>query len=159
MRAVAFASLIVAALSVPAIADNGPVVPFTVATPDEILADLDARIRATRWPDQIQETGWAYGADTAYMRELAAYWADGFDWRAQEARINAFPNFTAEIDGVDIHFIHVKSADPDAVPVLLLHGWPSSVLQFLDVIPLLTDPAAHGASPPTHACARPRRRS
>ena len=143
MRALA-AALLLAATPV-AGQDVGPAEPFTVAVPDAAIADLEARIRATRWPDQIPQTGWAYGADTAYMKELADYWVDGFDWRAQEARINAFNNFTAEIDGTTIHFIHERGAGPDAIPVLLLHGWPSTIVQFLDIIPLLTDPEAHGA--------------
>ena len=117
---------------------------FTIAVPDSVLADLRERLAHTRWPDQLPGTGWDYGADTAYLKELAAYWRDGFDWRAQEARINRFHQYRARIDGLAIHFIHERSSDPDAVPLLLLHGWPSSFVQMLDIIPLLTEPKAHG---------------
>jgi pimeloyl-ACP methyl ester carboxylesterase len=118
--------------------------PFTIAVPDAVLADLRSRLEQTRWPDQLPDSGWDYGTDTAYLKELAAYWAKGFDWRAQEKRLNAFHNFRAAIDGTRIHFIHERSRDPNATPLLLLHGWPSSFVQMLDLVPLLTDPAAHG---------------
>jgi pimeloyl-ACP methyl ester carboxylesterase len=119
-------------------------VPFAVEIPEPVLADLRQRLERTRWPDQLPGTGWEYGADTAYLKELADYWQNDFDWRAQEARINAFDHFRAQIDGQRIHFIHERSSDPDAIPLLLLHGWPSSFVQMLDIIPLLTNPAAHG---------------
>jgi pimeloyl-ACP methyl ester carboxylesterase len=117
---------------------------FRVEVPDAVLADLEERLARTRWPDQLPGTGWTYGADTAYVSELARYWQNDFDWRAQEARLNRFEHYRAEIDGMRIHFVHAKSRDPNAVPLLLLHGWPSTFVQMLDLIPLLTDPAAHG---------------
>ena len=118
--------------------------PYTVAVPDQVLADLNNRLTNTRWPDAIPNAGWGYGTNLDYMRELVAYWRDEFDWRAFEARMNAFPQFTASIDGQNLHFIHVKSPSPDAVPLLLLHGWPSTPAEFLKLIGPLTDPAAHG---------------
>jgi pimeloyl-ACP methyl ester carboxylesterase len=115
--------------------------PFTVAVPQAVLDDLDQRLARTRWPDQIPGTGWDQGADTTYMRQLVDYWRNEFDWRAQEVRLNAFEHYRATIDGMGIHFIHARSTHPDAIPILLLHGWPSSFVQMLDIIPLLTDPA------------------
>jgi pimeloyl-ACP methyl ester carboxylesterase len=117
---------------------------FTIDVPAAVLRDLDERLARTRWPDQLPGTGWDYGADTAYLRELAAYWRSGYDWREQERALNRFEHFRATIDGARIHFVHARSRDADAIPLLLLHGWPSSFVQMLDVIPLLTDPAAHG---------------
>jgi len=117
---------------------------FTIAVPDAVLDDLHERLARTRWPDQLPGTDWDYGADTAYMRELVEYWQNDFDWRAQEARLNEFDHFRASIDGMRVHYVHARSDDPDAIPILLLHGWPSSFVQMLDIIPLLTDPAAHG---------------
>ena len=112
--------------------------------PDAVLADLRDRLARTRWPDQLPGTGWDYGTDTAYLKELVAYWQSTFDWRAQERRLNGFHHYRAAIDGTRIHFIHERSRDPNATPLLILHGWPSSFVQMLDIIPLLTDPAAHG---------------
>jgi pimeloyl-ACP methyl ester carboxylesterase len=117
---------------------------FTIDVPQSVLDDLDERLARTRWPDQLPGTGWDYGADTAYIRELVAYWRDDFDWRAQEARLNEFEHYTASIEGMRVHFVHARSADPDAIPILMLHGWPSSFVQMLDIVPLLTDPAGHG---------------
>lgn len=118
--------------------------PYTVAVPDAVLVDLHNRLVNTRWPDSVPNAGWGYGASLEYMQELVAYWRDEFDWRAFEARLNTFPQFTASIDGQSVHFIHVKSPAPNAVPLLLLHGWPSSPGEFLKLIDPLTDPAAHG---------------
>jgi pimeloyl-ACP methyl ester carboxylesterase len=117
---------------------------FTIAVPEAELSDLKERLARTRWPDQLPGTGWDYGTDTAYLRELADYWQTRFDWRAQEARLNAFEHYRAQVGGMRIHFIHARSRNPDAIPLLLLHGWPSSFVQMLDLIPLLVDPAAHG---------------
>ena len=119
--------------------------PYRIHVPDEVLKDLKARLRNTRWPDQIESTGWEYGTDTQYLKTLVAYWANDFDWRAQEKKLNAFHNYRANIDGLRIHFIHEKGKGPNAIPVLMLHGWPSTFVQFQKIIPLLTDPAAHGA--------------
>jgi pimeloyl-ACP methyl ester carboxylesterase len=128
---------------------------FRVSVPRGVLIDLDERLQRTRWPDQLPGTGWTYGTDTAYLRELVSYWQRDFDWRAQEARLNAFENYRAQVGGMRIHFVHARSRDPDAIPLLLLHGWPSSFVQMLDIIPLLTDAAAHGlpAKPSFHVVA------
>lgn len=111
--------------------------PFTVGVPDTVLGDLRDRLARTRWPDQIKGSGWDYGTDTAYLKRLVGHWR-AFDWRAQERRINGFDHFRATVDGVGLHFIHARGEGAGAVPVLLLHGWPGSFLQMLDLIPLLT---------------------
>lgn len=121
-----------------------PAKPFAISVADTAIADLKARLGRTRWPDEIPGTGWAYGADVDYLKELTAYWRDQFDWRAQERRLNAFPQFTATIDDLGIHFIHARGIGPNPKPLVITHGWPSSVSEFAKIIPLLTDPAAHG---------------
>jgi pimeloyl-ACP methyl ester carboxylesterase len=128
---------------------------FRIDVPDAVLSDLSQRLANTRWPDQLPGTGWQYGADTAYLRELVDYWQSDFDWRAHEARLNRFDHFRAQVGGMRIHFIHARSPNADAIPLLLLHGWPSSFVQMLDIIPLLTDPAAHGlpSTPSFHVVA------
>lgn len=114
--------------------------PFTIDIPEAQIDDLRARLALTRWPEKETVDDWDQGVPLAYARELAAYWADGYDWRRCEARLNALPNFLVDVDGVDIHFIHVRSANPEARPLLLTHGWPGSVLEFLDCIaPLARD--------------------
>ncbi len=118
--------------------------PFRVAVNDDVLDDLRRRLRQTRWPDQIPGTGWAYGADIGYLRELCLYWESKYDWRAAEAELNAWPQFTTVIDGQPIHFIHARSPHPQARPLVLFHGWPSSAVEFLKVLGPLTDPVAHG---------------
>jgi len=118
--------------------------PFAIDVPDEVLADLERRLDATRFPHQIEGTGWSYGADGAYIRELVHYWKDTYDWREHEAEINQFPQFTTVIDDQRIHFIHARSQNEQALPLILMHGWPGSVVEFLDVIEPLTDPAKHG---------------
>jgi microsomal epoxide hydrolase len=120
------------------------IVPFRVEVEEKVLEDLRQRLAATRFPDQIEATGWELGTDLAYLKELVAWWRERFDWRAAEARLNAFPQFRTRIDGQWIHFQHVRSRHEDALPLLLLHGWPGSVVEFLDVIGPLTDPEAHG---------------
>ena len=120
--------------------------PFEVAVDDEVLVDLKARLRRTRWPQQIEGTGWSQGADVDYVRELCAYWEMGFDWRAAEKEQNAWTQFTTELDGHRVHFFHVRSPHPQARPLLLTHGWPSTPLEFLKVLGPLTDPTAHGGS-------------
>ena len=120
---------------------------FRIAVPEASLDDLRERLARTRWPDEVSEAGWEYGANLAYMRELIAYWHEGFDWRAQERAINAFAHFRAEVDGLGIHFIHERGTTPGAIPLVVTHGWPSSFTEMLKLIPLLTDPAAHGADP------------
>lgn len=116
---------------------------FRIHVDDAVLDDLRARLRRTRFPDQIEGTGWEAGMPTAYLEELVDYWRDEYDWRAQEARLNALPQFSTEIDGQALHFVHARSARADAFPLLLIHGWPGSIVEFLDVIPRLTDPTAH----------------
>ena len=118
--------------------------PFTIEIPHAMLDDLRQRLTRTRWPDALDGVGWEYGIDQAYIQELVAYWRDGFDWRAQEARLNQLPQFRAVVDGVGIHFIRVRGQGPNPTPLLMLHGWPSSFVQMLPIIPLLTDPASHG---------------
>ena len=117
--------------------------PFTIDIPQADLDDLHQRLEMTRWPDAMDGAGWDYGTDPDYLRELVTYWRNGFDWRAQERRLNGFPQFRATVDGVDLHFIHERGTGPNPMPILLLHGWPSSFVQMLDILPLLTDPAAH----------------
>ncbi|MER7458846.1 epoxide hydrolase family protein [Micromonospora sp. NPDC126480] len=122
-------------------------IPFRVAVPQADLDDLHRRLAQTRWPEDHAGTGWQRGVPVAYLRELAEYWRTGYDWRAAEARLNRLPQFSTEIDGAAVHFLHVRSAAPGAQPLLLTHGWPGSVVEFLDVIGPLTDPAAHGGDP------------
>ncbi len=95
---------------------------FTIDVPDAVLGDLRERLARTRWPDQLSGTGWTYGTDTAYLRELVSYWGNGFDWRAQEARLNEFEHYRAQVGGMRIHFVHARSKDAYAIPLLLLHG-------------------------------------
>ncbi|WP_218022160.1 epoxide hydrolase family protein [Nocardia mexicana] len=121
--------------------------PFRIDVPQEQLDDLNRRLDATRWPDQAPGVGWAQGIPLDYTRELADYWRHTYDWRAQEARLNSFPQFRTEIDGHSVHFIHVSSAEPDALPLVLTHGWPGSIVEFLEVIEPLTNPVAHGGRP------------
>jgi epoxide hydrolase len=118
--------------------------PFTVQVPEAALADLRDRLRRTRWPDRETVPDWSQGVPLAVMQELCAYWSDDYDWRSCEARLNALPQFTTRIDGLDIHFLHARSPHVDATPLLLTHGWPGSFVEFLDVIEPLTDPPAHG---------------
>lgn len=117
---------------------------FELHVPDADLEDLRARLARTRFPDAAPGPPWAYGTDLAWMRETVAFWRDGFDWRAVEARLNAIPNRKAEVSGHPVHYLHVPGKGPNPLPLLLSHGWPGSVLEFLELIPLLTDPAAHG---------------
>jgi len=121
--------------------------PFRVEIPQEQLDDLQRRLGDTRWPGELPETGWSRGVPLGYLRELAEYWRTGFDWRAVEAELNRYPQFTTEIDGQTVHFLHVRSPEPDAQALVLTHGWPGSVTEFLDVIGPLTDPRAHGGDP------------
>jgi pimeloyl-ACP methyl ester carboxylesterase len=121
--------------------------PFRVAIAQESLDDLGSRLDRIRWTSDIPGEGPDYGMSLAWVQRLAGYWRDGFDWRAAEARLNAFPQFITEIDGQDIHFLHVRSPEPDALPLILTHGWPGSVVEYLDVIGPLTDPRAHDRDP------------
>ncbi|MFD0207217.1 MULTISPECIES: epoxide hydrolase family protein [Saccharothrix] len=121
--------------------------PFRIEIPQADLDDLNRRLDNTRWPDEVPGADWARGVPVGYLKDLAGYWRDGFDWRAVEARLNELPQFTTEIDGANIHFVHVRSPEPDATPLLITHGWPGSFVEFLDVIGPLTDPRAHGGDP------------
>ncbi|WP_067456355.1 epoxide hydrolase family protein [Actinomadura macra] len=123
--------------------------PFTSETKPAALDDLRARLRATRWPDAPEDAGWSLGTDLAYLRELVTYWADGFDWPAQEAALARLSRFRVRLNGLRIHFVHVRAAaSPGPVlPLVLSHGWPDSFWRYSKVIPLLTDPGAHGADP------------
>jgi microsomal epoxide hydrolase len=121
--------------------------PFRIDIGQADLDDLRDRLARTRWPDQLPGVGWDYGIALDDVRELAEYWRTGYDWRAAERRLNSFPQFTTQIDGQKVHFLHVRSASPGALPVIMTHGWPGSVVEFTEVIGPLTDPGAHGGDP------------
>jgi epoxide hydrolase len=121
--------------------------PYRIEVPQADLDDLRDRLYRTRWPDELPGVGWARGVPLAYLKQLAAYWADGYDWRRHEARLNQYPQFTTTIDGANVHFLQVRSPEPDALPLLLTHGWPGSIVEFLDIIGPLTDPRAHRGDP------------
>ena len=120
--------------------------PFDVHVPDEDLAELQRRIAATRWPSKELVEDRSQGVQLTTIQALVSYWGTGYDWRMCEARLNALPQFVTEIDGLDIHFIHVKSRHDGALPLIITHGWPGSVIEMLGVIGPLTDPTAHGGS-------------
>ena len=120
--------------------------PFTIDIPEADLEDLRTRLAGTRFPDKETVEDDSHGVPLALMQDLARYWATEYDWRKCEARLNALPNFTTEIGGLDIHFVHVRSKHEDALPIVVCHGWPGSVLEQLKLIGRLTDPTAHGAS-------------
>ena len=122
------------------------VTPFRIDIPQQALDDLRARLAGTRWPEAETVDDWSQGVPLAYLRELCDHWADGYDWRATERRLNDLPQFRAELDGLGIHFLHVRSPHPDAFPVVLTHGWPGSIVEFLKVIGPLTDPTSHGGT-------------
>lgn len=118
--------------------------PFKISVAQEILEDLKARLERTRWPDEVEQAGWRYGANLGYIKELADYWRTKFDWRAQERKINSFANYQATVGDLRIHFIHERGKGPSPIPLLITHGWPSSFVEMLKLIPLLTDPSNHG---------------
>jgi pimeloyl-ACP methyl ester carboxylesterase len=118
--------------------------PFRIEVPGAELDDLRARLNATRWPERETVDDWSQGVPLEYIKELCGYWAAGYDWRATEARLNALPQFRTEIDGLGIHFLHVRSPHAEAMPLVITHGWPGSIVEFLKVIGPLTDPGAHG---------------
>ncbi|HEY3924060.1 MAG TPA: epoxide hydrolase [Acidothermaceae bacterium] len=126
---------------------SDPPEPFTSHTDPDALDDLRARLRATRWPDAPGDSGWSLGTDVDYLRELVTYWADEFDWPAQEAALNGLPRFRLTLGGRGIHFVHARAATQPAMPLVLTHGWPDSFWRYSKVVPLLTDPGAHGADP------------
>jgi pimeloyl-ACP methyl ester carboxylesterase len=122
--------------------------PFTIDVADSVLDDLRDRIRRTRWPGQVSGIGWDQGVELDYLRGLLAYWADGFDWRAQERRLNGYAQFRTRIEGVPIHFVHERARRGSGIPLILSHGWPSSYVELLPLVPLLTEPEAHGLDGP-----------
>lgn len=125
---------------------NAPI-PFRIRVDQQALDDLHFRLERTRWQDPIPDSGWTYGADQDYIAELCDYWRTEYDWRNAEARINAHPQFIAPVDGVDLHYLHVRGKGPNPFPLLLLHGWPGSIWEFMEVIGPLTDPASVGGDP------------
>ena len=118
--------------------------PFRIDVSDADLEDLRDRLARTRWPDELPGVGWSYGVARDFVNEMTEHWRTSFDWRKQEAVLNEFPQFTTTIDGTNVHFLHVRSPEPNAMPLILTHGWPGSVAEFLDVIGPLTDPVSHG---------------
>jgi pimeloyl-ACP methyl ester carboxylesterase len=123
------------------------IVPFTVDVPDAVLVDLHDRLSRTRFPEQIPGAGWDYGTELGYARDLVTYWNESYDWRKQEARLNSFEQFVTEIDGQRVHFLHVRSPESDALPLVMTHGWPGSVVEFLDIIGPLVNPRGYGGDP------------
>ncbi|WP_252312799.1 epoxide hydrolase family protein [Sinobaca sp. H24] len=121
--------------------------PFSVAISDDQLLDLNRRLALTRWPDEIPDSHWSYGIPLDIMRKLASYWQNHFDWRVVEEYINMYPNYKVEIDGIDLHFLHIRGSGPKPMPLLLPHGWPGSVYEMLDIIPYLTTPEKFGGDP------------
>ncbi len=120
--------------------------PFQVHVDQSVLDDLRQRLARTRWPDAIPGAEWDYGFSLAYLKELVGYWRERFDWRAQESEMNRFAHFRATVDGVGVHFIHERGRGPNPLPLVMTHGWPGSFLEMLKILPLLTDPAAHGGN-------------
>src|SRR5258708_3962344 len=127
-------------------AEDGTIRPFMVSYPEAELTELRRRVTATRWPERETVTDDSQGVRLELMQELARYWGTDYDWRAGEEGLNALPNFSTEIDGLDIHFIHVRSRHEDALPLIVTHGWPGSIIEQLKIIEPLTDPTAHGGS-------------
>jgi len=121
--------------------------PFHIHVSDEIVNDLQYRLQHVRWPDQLEDSGWARGTDLSYLQALVSYWKDHYNWRAQEAKLNLLSQFRSNIDGIDIHFVHERGKGPNPLPLILTHGWPDSYLRYQKIIPLLTDPAIHGGNP------------
>jgi microsomal epoxide hydrolase len=120
--------------------------PFSIHVPDQVLMDLRERLERTRFPDEIPGSGWDYGTNLAYLKQLIAYWREQYDWRKHEAQLNHFAHFKTDLDGLNLHFIHERGRGPNPMPLLLSHGWPGSVYEFMQIIPMLTDPAAYGAA-------------
>ena len=123
---------------------NAAITPFTINIPQAELDDLKTRLSNTRWPVQLAGASWERGVPRDYLEDLASTWANDFDWRSQESHLNTFPQFTTEIDGQTIHFVHVRSPHANALPLMLIHGWPGSFIEFLDMVGPLTDPPAYG---------------
>ena len=121
--------------------------PFKIEVHDEVLDDLRRRLETVRWPDEIHNSGWDYGSNMEYMEELVEYWRTRFDWRAQEAKLNAFNHFKSKVDGLDVHFVHERGRGPNPMPLVITHGWPSTFFEMHKVIPLLADPSSYGGDP------------
>ena len=119
-------------------------VPFTIAVPEEVLSDLRQRLAATRWPDEIAGSGWQYGSNLRYVKDLVAYWQHDYDWRAQERLLNRFAHYRVRLDDITLHYIHQPGVGPAPLPLLLSHGWPGSIYEFVKIIGPLTDPARYG---------------
>lgn len=119
---------------------------FAINIPDQVLADLQQRLSGIRWPDELHDAGWDYGSNLAYMKSLVEYWRTGYDWRAHEAALNRLPQFRVSLDGLHVHFIHVRGKGPAPLPLIITHGWPGSFLEMTKILPLLTDPAANGGN-------------
>ncbi|HEY9410116.1 MAG TPA: epoxide hydrolase, partial [Jiangellaceae bacterium] len=124
--------------------NNSEIRPFTIDVPQADLDDLRDRLARTRWAADLPYVGWSRGVPVSYLKGLAEYWRDGYDWRVHERELNTYPQFTTEIDGQNIHFLHVRSPEPDALPLILTHGWPGSPVEFQQMIGRLTDPVAYG---------------
>ena len=129
------------------IAHDIKISPYRIDIPQGALDDLRDRLGRTRWPDELPGVGWDLGVPLDYLKGLAEYWATTYDWRGQEAALNEFAQFTTIIDDQNVHFLHVRSPEPGALPLLITHGWPGSIAEFLDIIGPLVDPAAHGGDP------------
>jgi pimeloyl-ACP methyl ester carboxylesterase len=129
-------------------ADSPTIEPFTIDVADSVLDDLRTRIRNTRWPDQVPGVGWEQGTELSYLRSLLAYWADEFDWRARERELNRYHHFRADFAGTRIHFVHERARYGAGIPLVLTHGWPSTFLELLPLVPVLTDPVGHGIDGP-----------
>jgi pimeloyl-ACP methyl ester carboxylesterase len=138
---------ITAQTGTPASTAGNAIEPFRIDIPQAALDDLHRRLARTRWPSELPGVGWSRGVPLAYMQELAAYWQNDYDWREWEAKLNGFPQYMTTIDGANVHFLHVPSPEPDALPLILTHGWPGSIVEFIEVIGPLSDPAAHGGDP------------
>lgn len=128
----------------PAQEDRPAIVPFTIDVEKSVLEDLQVRLERTRFPDQIDGAGWDYGTDLAYLKTLVEHWRTTYDWRAQERELNKLQHYKTRLDGLDIHFVHLKSKHQDALPLLLVHGWPGSFYEFHKIVGPLTDPESHG---------------
>ena len=121
--------------------------PYKISIPDSVLDALKSRLERTRWPDELPGTGWDYGSNLDYVKELVEYWRTKFDWHAQEKLINSFSHFKSKVDGLNIHFIHEKGKGPNPMPLVITHGWPGTFFEMYKVIPMLSDPASHGGDP------------
>lgn len=120
---------------------------FAIAVADEVLEDLQQRLAMTRWPDEIPDSGWTYGSHLAYIKELVEYWQHGYDWREQERRLNTFRHYRVQLDDISLHYIHQPGVGPDPLPLLISHGWPGSIYEFVKILGPLTDPAQYGGDP------------